>query len=331
MHPARRTGGADSPGWSGLERAERSPRGAEVRRLVEPLGRAAKGLDPGGLSHAAHPRRRAAAEVEVLPRYEAARILTARAVISSRMRRRAAANRTPASPRSQKPCSACGLLEGRERLQLETAAGVVLKDLAATEAHLVAGRGVGEPAPVLAVALASCRNEAGMRVGVRRRASASAHRVDHVAELGVAGAPLSLRRATSESTYQRRQRQDDDVVIFARRALAAGVDRPASAPAGRAGDAPRAARASGLVELRATSARAAPARGPLGPRSPTGIPSATSACVGTARSWIRLAWSPSTTITSAASAGAPIDQRPRPRQRCSLQVPHSVSQHFVGG
>ena len=120
---------------------------------------------------------------------------TASLVISSRMRRSALSSQVGLLALAE-AVQVVGLLEGGERMKLKALAGEVLEqDLAAAEAHLVAGSGVGHTRPVLAVALeleerhghASCAEAApqGQRLD----------RGEHVAQLGRAGAAEAAERA----------------------------------------------------------------------------------------------------------------------------------------
>src|SRR5215204_413258 len=144
VHAAPRAGRPHAAGRRGLEGAESAPGRLPVLRLTQQRGRAAERLDPGGLSHAAHPWRRAAAEIEqVLPRDEAAPPVDGESghlVEDAAERPFVAAGLLALAEAVQ----VVGLLERGERVQLKTLAGEVLEqDLAAAEAHLVARRGVG--------------------------------------------------------------------------------------------------------------------------------------------------------------------------------------------
>ena len=161
----------------------------QVLGLVQQVRSPAQGLNAGGLSHAAHPGWRAAAEVEqVLPGDEAAAPgHTERVHLVEQLAQgvRIAFRLVPHAEAVQ----GVGLLEGGQRMDLKTLAGEVLEqDLAAPEAHLVPGRRVGQAAPVLAVALDLQEGRRHPRGAEQAPERERLDRVHHVAQLGVARA-----------------------------------------------------------------------------------------------------------------------------------------------
>ena len=199
MHPAARAGGAHAGGRRGLERAQPLAGGLDVARLAEQACRTRVSLDGGCLRHAAHPRGRAAAEVEqVLPGDEAPRAADRerRGLVEQPLQSGAVATGLAALA---EPVQGVGLLEGRERVELEPVAGEVGEDdLAATEAHLIARGRERELSPVLPVALEldeHGRHAGGGQPPLQRE---RLDRAEHVAKLRVAGPTEPPERADRE-------------------------------------------------------------------------------------------------------------------------------------
>ena len=209
----------------------------QVLGLVQQVGGPAQGLDARRLGHAAHPRWRAAAEVEqVLPGDEApAPGHTERVHLVEQLAQgvRIAFRLVPHAEAVQ----GVGLLEGGQRVDLQPLAGEVLEqDLAAPEAHLVACRRVGQAAPVLAVAPDLQEGRRHARGAEQASESERLDRVHHVAQLSVAGAGERAQRthppdvcAPPASAVACRDR------VLVDRSPQGAVDRPPGPPAAAGG------------------------------------------------------------------------------------------------
>jgi hypothetical protein len=154
VHAAGRPAGAHPGRRRGLEGGQARASGLDVARLRQQAGAARERLDPRRLRHSADPGRRAAAEVEgVLPGDEIAR--AAHGELGHLVEQSAEARLVAAGlPALAGAMHVVGLLEGGQRVQLQALAREVLvEDLAALEADLVADARVRQRAPVAAVAL----------------------------------------------------------------------------------------------------------------------------------------------------------------------------------
>ena len=185
------------------------------------------------------------------------------------------------------PVDQVGLLEGRERVQLEALAREVLEqDLAAREGDPVARGRVGQLAPVLAVARQLEEHHRHPR-GVQPAAEGEPlHRVDHVAELRAARAAEAPQGAARGRGTGGSSAGSAERLIFLARSVLTSARRTARRP-------------------RAVEVAAAPAVTPRAARrAAAGGGRSLAERAGTTGSERRTAWSPSTTITSAACAGA---------------------------
>ncbi len=210
MGASQRAAGADAGRPARVERAQCGAGGHVVLRAVEQARRPAERDDGRGLSHRAHPRRRAAAEVEqVLPGDEvtAAFDRDLRELIEQPPQaplpargsppwtgRLGTADRPPGAASRARAMQQVGLLEVGQRVQLEAAAREVLvQKLAAAERDLVAGSRERLGAPVGGVAPQLEEQGRHARCGEPARERDSLYRADHVPQLAPARAAQAAK------------------------------------------------------------------------------------------------------------------------------------------
>ncbi len=167
----------------------------EIARPVQQLRRAAQRLHGGGLRHAAHPRRRAAAEgEEVLPGDEAPRAPRGGAVELGDQLGQAVA--TAARAAHARAVHQVGPLPVDQRLELHAAPGVVLEqDLAAAEAHLGARAGERARAPEARVAAHEQEHRGHAGGGQAAPERQALGHADHVVQLALARSAQAAQRA----------------------------------------------------------------------------------------------------------------------------------------